>query len=224
MVYYGQVKQDRFLNETIFKGKPTGFFVDIGANNGITFSNSYFFEKIGWNGICFEPDPDTFNQLSRNRKCICLQLAVSNTEGKQDFCIVEGISVLNGLINEYDQKHIKRIEKESNSCTRIVQVDTIRAQSIFDQYNVKHIDFCSIDTEGSELNVLKSIDFDKVTIDCFVIENNYCGNEIHDFMSNFGYGKVATIAGDEFYINRKTNYNVNKLQVIIHKIKNKFNT
>jgi FkbM family methyltransferase len=216
--YYGQVKQDQFINEFIFKGKKTGFFVEIGANNGITFSNSYFFEKLGWNGICIEPAPDTFRELVKNRKCTCLQLAVSITEGQLDFCVVEGSSVLNGLIDNYDSKQVERIKRESES-TKIIKVATRTAESIFDEHNVKHIDFCSIDTEGAELDVLKSINFNKITIDCFVIENNHSNNEIADFMNNIGYKKVATISGDEFYIHSKNKYKVNIFQVLLHKIR-----
>ena len=56
--YYSQLGQDRFLNENYFKNKLTGTFVDIGAHDGNTYSNSKFFENLGWSGLCVEPIPN----------------------------------------------------------------------------------------------------------------------------------------------------------------------
>ena len=56
-------------NKKIFKNKRDGFFLDIGANDGITLSNSYFFEKeLGWKGICFEPLKNAFQKLQNDLK------------------------------------------------------------------------------------------------------------------------------------------------------------
>ena len=56
--YYSQFKQDQFLNEVLFNNKKNGFFIDIGAHDGVTISNTLFFEKQNdWKGICIEPNP-----------------------------------------------------------------------------------------------------------------------------------------------------------------------
>src|SRR3972149_7086762 len=71
--YYSQYQQDKWLYENIFKNNTNGFFVDIGASDGIKFSNTYFFEKmLGWNGVCVEPLPDIYKRLIKNRNCICI--------------------------------------------------------------------------------------------------------------------------------------------------------
>ena len=65
-MYYSQCKQDQYINESFFKGKDSGVFVDIGAHNGISLSNSYFFEKeLGWNGVCIEPMPEVYSELKK---------------------------------------------------------------------------------------------------------------------------------------------------------------
>ena len=70
MKHYGQYKQDKYL-DTLFKKKSNGTFVDIGAHDGVTFSNSYFFEKErNWKGICVEPIPEIFSKLDETRNCI----------------------------------------------------------------------------------------------------------------------------------------------------------
>ena len=84
--YYSQIGQDKYTNEIFFKGMENGFFVDIGAHDGIELSNSYFFEKTkNWKGICIEPLPDIYKLLKKNRKCICIEGAISINNGYQDF-------------------------------------------------------------------------------------------------------------------------------------------
>jgi len=65
--YFSQNGQDEFFLEELFVGQDSGFFVDIGANDGVTFSNTYALERKGWRGLCVEPHPDVFEQLRRNR-------------------------------------------------------------------------------------------------------------------------------------------------------------
>ena len=57
MKFYSQCGQDKWAYENLFKNKNDGFFIEIGADDGIHFSNTKFFEDLGWNGICIEPSP-----------------------------------------------------------------------------------------------------------------------------------------------------------------------
>ena len=62
--YYSQDGQDRFLDQKFFKEKTAGTFIEVGANDGITYSNTYFLEKFRqWKGICIEPHPGAFEKL-----------------------------------------------------------------------------------------------------------------------------------------------------------------
>ncbi len=62
--YYSQDGQDEFLDRSVFKGRKSGFFVEIGAHDGVRFSNSAFLERErGWRGICVEPHPKIFPEL-----------------------------------------------------------------------------------------------------------------------------------------------------------------
>lgn len=63
-----------------------GYFVDVGAHNGVTDSNTLYFEKaFGWKGICMEPHRIFFQGLKRNRGCVCLELAAWDEEGEEEF-------------------------------------------------------------------------------------------------------------------------------------------
>ena len=75
-----QLGQDKIVDE-YFRGKRHGVFVDIGAYDGLTFSNTLMLERErDWTGICIEPLPDIFAELRKNRRCICVQACIGNRE------------------------------------------------------------------------------------------------------------------------------------------------
>ncbi|WP_366915497.1 FkbM family methyltransferase [uncultured Gelidibacter sp.] len=75
--YNSQYKQDRFLDTTVFNAKRNGFFIDIGAHDGISLSNSFLFEKHrAWKGICIERNPKVFSKLEKNRSSTSLNICV----------------------------------------------------------------------------------------------------------------------------------------------------
>ncbi len=120
MQYYSQFGQDKFLHEKFFNYVKDGYFIDIGAHNGETGSNTLFFETLGWNGICIEPNPEQFDALILKRKCKCLKYAISDkNEISQFFQIKEGKdspTMLSGLINEY---YSNSFEKIKTSCRQV---------------------------------------------------------------------------------------------------------
>jgi len=202
MTYYSQIQQDKFVNE--YFNKDNGVFIDIGAHNGIDLSNTLFFEKErGWGGICIEPCPNNFQNLIINRTCKCLECAISDYNGDGEFTFITGYSnTLSGLTSDYHPRHLHRIKREMRDygCTKetiIVPVRTL--QSVLDEFNITEVDYCSIDTEGNELKIVKSIDFDKVKIHLFTIENNYGDNGVREFMESKGYN-MLTNRHDEIFV------------------------
>jgi FkbM family methyltransferase len=198
MKYYSQDQQDYNLENYVFKGYKNGFFVDIGAHDGKTYNNTLFFEENHkWTGINVEPLPNIFEELIKNRpNCINLKLAVDNTDGESEFSSNTGSAeMLSGLVKYYDPRHLIRIQNEnieSNGKTEIVKVQTKRLDTILKEYNVKRINYLSIDVEGGEFNVLKSINFDEVFIDVIGFENNYSdvSEEIIDFLKTKKYSII----------------------------------
>ena len=84
-MFYSQAGQDKWVVEKT-NSKNNGYFLDIGAYDGINYSNTLYFEKyLGWNGICIEPDLKTYGYLIKNRSCICENIAVNNFKGKVPF-------------------------------------------------------------------------------------------------------------------------------------------
>ena len=113
--YFSQHGQDKFLNEQIFKGKKSGIFLEVGAHDGISFSNTYFFEKnLNWKGICIEPIPEVFKELERNRRCVCENVCIDDKEGKKFFLKCSGFitEMYSGIVDYYDPRHQLRIDNE----------------------------------------------------------------------------------------------------------------
>ena len=110
---YSQSGQDAYVISH-FKNKRNGTFIDIGANDGISLSNTYYLEKeLGWSGICFEPIPDIFSRMDKVRNCTKIMAGVADQNTIEKFTFVDGEShMLSGMTKEYDPRHIKRIALE----------------------------------------------------------------------------------------------------------------
>ena len=206
MNYYSQFLQDKYIYETFFKNKKEpGFFLEIGADDGIRFSNCKFFEEtLNWKGIAIEPRNEAFNKLKQNRNCICLKCSLSNIEVTTTFLDIKGYGRgLSGLIDEYDQRHKQRIQYEmhhpDNKGYEIVEVQTEKLNDILNKYDITNIDFLSIDTEGSELSILETIDFNKINIDIITIEDNYKDTNLIKFFIDRNYSFVKEIECDKIF-------------------------
>jgi hypothetical protein len=70
---------------------------------------------------------------------------------------------------------------------------------LFAEYNITAVDFISIDTEGNEFDIVASINFDKVDIDVFVVEDNYDDKKIYNYLLSKGYKYLIKLEGDEIY-------------------------
>lgn len=206
-MYYSQLGQDEFI-DNFFEKKEKGVFVDIGANDGVKLSNTFFLEKERkWNGICVEPLPVEFKKLQENRSSININVAVSDFNGETDFTYIEGYAnMLSGIPNNYEKQYenyISESVKNHGDKVHNIRVPVRTLQSILDEYNILDIDFCSVDTEGSEYNILKSIDFDKTNIKIIVVENNSGETKVKEFLESKGYVLFKKISQDDFFINKK---------------------
>jgi len=207
--YYSQWKQDQFLNELYFEHKHNGIFIDIGAHDGISYSNSYFFEKeLNWTGLCIEPHPDVFKLLQQNRKCYLENVAVSNTTKDMKYLKITGApEMLSGLVDNYDPRHVERIQREvlqNGGNIDIIDMKCYQLNTLLEKYNLNNIDFISIDVEGAEYDILKGIDFNKYNIDCIVIEDNYpdSSQDWHKHLKDNNYELLHRLAHDAIYIKK----------------------
>lgn len=184
-----QIFQDLFVlfmtNE-----KRGGYFVEFGATNGVTLSNSYLLEKsFGWNGILAEPGRCWHAELRGNRNC------------KIETNCVWGKSGERLEFNEVASQELSTIKAFSGSDGRSLQrqngnvylVETISLNELLEKYSAPHeIDYLSIDTEGSELTILSSFDFSKYNIRIITVEHNFTKERerIYDLLKRNGYKRV----------------------------------
>ncbi len=204
--YFSQYDQDKFLNEVVFSNKNYGFFIDIGAHDGITLSNSLFFERHkDWGGICVEPNPVVFQKLDLNRVSINLNVCIGSENKKVKFTQIEGYSeMLSGITEKYDDRHNERINNEillEGGKKNEIEVKMIRLDCI-DEIKNKKIDFISIDTEGNEYEIVKSINFDMLDVKSLVIENNYKEDLIKKHLNSYGYRLIHKLDCDEVFLHK----------------------
>ena len=84
--------------------------------------------------------------------------------------------MISGIKDTFDPRHKKRLEFENKlygATTELIEVETKKLETICDSHNISHINYLSIDVEGGEFEVIKSINFEKVFIDVIGFENNY---------------------------------------------------
>jgi len=200
--YFSEGGQDKFFHKMFFKNKRDGFFVDIGASDGTTFSNTCFFERsLGWKGICIEPAPDAFELLcQRRRNSICIEGCIADYTGRGTYA--DG-GLLGGLVDKLDPrfKYTPIIKCGIlQGKVKTLEVSCYVLSDILDRYNVRHIDFLSIDVEGAEFDILKTIDFQKCAIDCITVEINIDGDtKIRAFLEDRGFVFLKKKRVDEFY-------------------------
>jgi len=188
---------------SIFNYKTDGFFVDIGAHDGISLSNTKFLEEIGWDGVCIEPHPNVFKKLIENRKCNCVNCAVWNEDTTVNFLSLSGYTeMLSGIYESYDSRHYQRIKNELSiygGQSELIKIDAKKFETIIDR---KNIDFLSIDTEGSELQILDQINFEEFNIQAICIENNFFEKKFTDFMNSKGYEFHNSVFIDFIYVKK----------------------
>ena len=167
ILYHGQYKQDMIVDILInyLNVKPgIKTFLDIGANDGISLSNTYFLEKHrNWIGICVEPIPSIYSKLVENRpNSACFNCLVGSESASQIpfLHIIGEHEMCSGKLDTYHPKHIQRINSTNSTCNQLnLQQRTLNEIIIQSNIGCTHFDFLSLDTEGSEYDILKSIDF-----------------------------------------------------------------
>lgn len=158
MKYYANDREDRFVHR-YFDLPKHGIFVDVGAFDGITGSNTYFFEKeLDWTGVCIDGDPRVAELLKKNR-AFAYNNVVSNYGGEVVAYYVGAEPEVSGLV------------ENSKNEGKVKYVKPVRLSAILERERITKIDLLSVDTEGSELDVLMSFDLKKHDPEIIIVEN-----------------------------------------------------
>lgn len=194
---YSQLGQDLQVIKK-YGNQKKGFFVEVGAADGIKLSNTYLLELIGWQGICIEPMPDSYAKCLINRpKSKCYSDAVYSSDG-----LVFEFNIANSELLSGITQHIDR-HKNSLIGGKKINVTTRTLTSILDSTSAPNfIEYLSLDTEGTEFEILKGIDFDKYKFGIIDIEHNFIEprrTEMRNYLISKGYKYVGENKWDDRY-------------------------
>lgn len=192
---YSQEGEDMILRRFFDDKSRIGFYVDVGAHHPKRFSNTYYFYKLGWNGINIEPNPDVKDLFSRLRgRDINLHYGVSSDEGSMKYFIFD-----EPALNSFDHKLVgSRLETTSYKVISTKDIIVKRLDSILNEHMPnRKIDFMTVDVEGLDLDVLKSNDWNRFRPTIVIIES--LGTSVQDalkteaavFMNSNGYELCA---------------------------------
>lgn len=169
--------------------KQNGYFVEVGVGDGEFLSNTYLLEKeFNWNGLLVEPDPRSHHLIEKNRTAQLDKRAAFSVSGQEvDFLCNDASGELSTIASFSDSDHHVR-------AGRSIKVKTITLNDLFAERRVPaKFDYLSVDTEGSEFDVLSSIDFSRFQPAAISVEHNYDQarlSKIEALLNKSGYRKV----------------------------------
>jgi FkbM family methyltransferase len=183
--------------------KEHGYFVELGAGDGLNRSNSYLLEwTCGWSGIVAEPHPDFADSLRRNRGCFVSTKCVYARSGET----LEFI-----LARDRRRSRIAAIEPVDAAKAarqrdyRTVSVESIGLDDLLDEARApSDIDYISIDAEGAELEILRTFDVRRWNVRLFTIAHNFSARRgaVEELLARNGYTRVwpEIDQADDWYV------------------------
>lgn len=187
---YSQKGEDLIIDK-LLNYKREGLYIDVGASDPNRFSNTKRFYKRGWHGINIEPNPDKFSKFIKKRpRDINLNLGIANTDQRLSFYMF-----IPNNVSTFSKKEAESSKKRGYILEKVIQVQVRKLENIFAEYVMdKEVDFISIDTEGLDLEVLKSNNytlFKKPKIICIEsLDRTYDILEQNRLLIKMGYKKV----------------------------------
>ena len=184
-----QIMQDLWVCFEL-SDKRNGYFVEFGATNGMKNSNTWLLEtQKGWTGIVAEPNPMWHQSLVSNRNCHVETMCVSSKSGELvDFLTTNDTDPeLSGIARFSEGDHFAETRRKGVS----IKVSTISLDDLLGKYGAPDvIDYISIDTEGSELDILENFSISR-RFRLLSVESNVANaKKIDDLLSKHGYQKV----------------------------------
>jgi FkbM family methyltransferase len=199
MEFKSQYGQDKWIIQNLFPDKKDGFFIEIGAGDGEIISNTWTLEKeFGWKGICIEPHPENFPMLQVNRTAIVYNKVIMDYNGEVEYYQVKdnvaSLALFSGV----------KMPKQYNEMQQ-VKMPCVTLHTALEELNCPTvIDYLSMDTEGSDLAILKKFFEENKERQVLVIsiEKN---DKMYDFrvrelLTPLGFKKVTTVVIDDIYV------------------------
>lgn len=200
-MFYGQHGEDQYI-KTLFPEGYIGTCVDVGAYDGISMSNTLHFEQRGWRCLCIEPIDEAYEKCEAIRKQTVKCCASDRDKEDQDFTVFylgkENSSAISSL--EPDQRLIQS-HHHLITDKKTYKVPVRSLTSLLDEFHYPiNIDFISIDTENTELDVLKGLDLIRYNVRLFVIEDNFNEPFCEEYLRQYNYQKINRIGVNNLFL------------------------
>ncbi len=199
--FASHIGQDAWVAKCL-EHKHGGFFLDFGAFDGETISNTLTLEKeLGWRGICVEPNPRFYAELCRNRQCVTVNVALwPQSRASLRFVDAHGLSA----IETYKDMDVNSARRQE-ATLGVIEVDTLNPNELLARFEAPAlIDYLSLDVEGAEFEVLSGLDLNTYAIALMTIEHNHDRPRqirMRNYLAKLGYEFIEH-CNDDFFFNR----------------------
>jgi FkbM family methyltransferase len=192
--YHGGYQQDRWIASVVFPDVTDGFYVDVGAGDGVRQSNSKALDDLGWKGIAIDPFPTSME----SRTATVVREVVSSRPGEK--VIFRASNFAGGIEGLLQSTKGWDVHKTADAVELITTtLDEILAKAGAPPY----IHYMSLDIEGAEYEALKGLSFSKYRVGAFTIEHNWeepKRSQIRALLEREGYRNVFALVRDDFYV------------------------
>ena len=184
--------------------RRSGFFIEIGAYDGVTFSNTYWLEHVGWTGILVEPNPELYKKCLKARPFSkVIHAAITGDESLDSVTLVLPDNIGGRDALAYTVKSDYQVNRVNDTGVKLrhIQVPAMTTKRLLRDVT-ENIDVLSIDVEGAEMEVLKTFDFNRFRPEIIIIEDNLRGKDktIYEFMHSKNYTVNKIISRNIIFI------------------------
>lgn len=199
--YYSVAGQDMFLDQYLFDTRRGGTFVDVGAYDGVTGSNTLFFEMFrGWDGLLIEPVPQHLERASSWRNATTLGSAVGASEDVAEFMIIEeGYTQMSGFLDCYREETLERVRSHPDHREKVAPIVRRPLGHLLDQAGISKVDLLSIDVRGDAFDILEGFDFSAFHVQAALVDNPGHDRALHDLLKSRGFKLLEFLGTDEIY-------------------------
>jgi FkbM family methyltransferase len=185
--FHGQFGEDRWVFQHLAP-PDHGVFVDVGAGHPVALSNTYFFERNGWTGLCIDADPVQYERLRRQRASV-EWAAIARDEGTVKLYAGRS-ATYSTTVPRSEFRGLVRVPLRT-----IVEVPAVRLETLLQKHGIRHIDLLSIDVEGVEIEVWESFDHELhrpavVVVEYYTFGLSDNGQKILEYFARLPYKLV----------------------------------
>lgn len=201
MGFYGQFETDKYIAQYFPEGYK-GTCIEVGMGEPVNGSNTYWFEQRGWGCLCIEPNIKYCRQARNIRRKVENVACGAEDLDNQPFTIINIVNNNESAISSLKiddrliQDHKNLINYAITKSINVRKLDTVLEQHPW----ITDIDFISIDTENTELDVIKGFNINRWRPKLLIIENNYDDPSIGEYLKSFGYIREKRIEVNDFYL------------------------